>query len=315
MAPVARTTRTAPRGPVAHRVLPRRLHRAAGRCRGRRPEQGRRLRPALPGGRQHATHHSRRPAPPRRRDRLLSPSSTPGARRSSITRTCAASFRAEGSPTTAAVGLPAAPGSSCRSGASHATSAACSSRRCRTRSCPVNSASPAGCSPSVSPGASPSTFARPARPNGSSTPSGHSPVPNRSSTTSAATPTDRHQQPAPAQPRRRRRALPVHRLPQQRRRTRFRRSKKGCPASVGKSAVVTHSGDPCRAAGFLPIAMGLQCTGSIAPGPGRPSDFRHGLIGNCAVNNRHHFTSRRGGGLPPPFFGFCGFLSEICQFW
>ena len=39
------------------------------------------------------------------------------------------------------------------------------------------------------------------------------------------------------------------------------RSKKGCPAFVGKSAVVTHSGDPCRAASLLPIAMGLQCTG------------------------------------------------------
>ena len=37
--------------------------------------------------------------------------------------------------------------------------------------------------------------------------------------------------------------------------TRFSRSKKGCPALVGRSAVVTHIGDGCRAAGFLPIAM------------------------------------------------------------
>ena len=50
-------------------------------------------------------------------------------------------------------------------------------------------------------------------------------------------------------------------IPQHYSRTRFRRSKKGCPALVGKSAVVTHSGDPCRAAGLLPIAMGLKCTG------------------------------------------------------
>ena len=35
----------------------------------------------------------------------------------------------------------------------------------------------------------------------------------------------------------------------------FSRSKKGCPALVGRSAVVTHIGDGCRAAGFLPIAM------------------------------------------------------------
>ena len=39
------------------------------------------------------------------------------------------------------------------------------------------------------------------------------------------------------------------------------RSKNGCPAFVGKSAVVTHSGDPCRAAGLLRIAMAVQCTG------------------------------------------------------
>ena len=61
--------------------------------------------------------------------------------------------------------------------------------------------------------------------------------------------------------------------------TRFRRSKKGCPAFVGKSAVVTHSGDPDRAVGLLPIAMGLQCTSSAAPEPSRIRDFCHGLSG------------------------------------
>ena len=38
-------------------------------------------------------------------------------------------------------------------------------------------------------------------------------------------------------------------------RTRFSRSKKGCPALVGRSAVATHIGDGCRAAGFFPIAI------------------------------------------------------------
>ena len=118
-----------------------------------------------------------------------SPSSTPGARRSSIIRICTASSRAGGWRATAAAGLPAAPGSSCRSGFSHATSAVSSSRRCRTPSSPDSSASRAGCSPSATPGASPSTSARPARPSGWSTRSDPSPAPNRSSTTSAATPT------------------------------------------------------------------------------------------------------------------------------
>ena len=95
---------------------------------------------------------------PRRSARLLptraisaprsasSPSSTPGARRSSIIRICTASSRVGGSPATAAAGLPAAPGSSCRSGSSRATSVGCSSRSCRTPSSPGNCASPAGCS-------------------------------------------------------------------------------------------------------------------------------------------------------------------------
>ncbi len=40
----------------------------------------------------------------------------------------------------------------------------------------------------------------------------------------------------------------------------------------------THIGDAWRAAGLLPIAMVVQCTGSIAQGPGRISDFCHGLL-------------------------------------
>ena len=43
----------------------------------------------------------------------------------------------------------------------------------------------------------------------------------------------------------------------------------------------THIGAAWRAAGLLPIAMVVQCTGSIAPGPGQPgriSDFRHRLL-------------------------------------
>ncbi len=46
----------------------------------------------------------------------------------------------------------------------------------------------------------------------------------------------------------------------------------------------THIGDAWRAAGLLPIAMVVQCTGSIAPGPGRISDFRHRLLGLCAAD-------------------------------
>ena len=45
----------------------------------------------------------------------------------------------------------------------------------------------------------------------------------------------------------------------------------------------THIGDAWRAAGLLPIAMVVQCTGSIAPGPGRISDFRHRLIAHHGV--------------------------------
>ncbi len=56
----------------------------------------------------------------------------------------------------------------------------------------------------------------------------------------------------------------------------MRRSKNGCPAFVGKSAVVTHSGDPCRAAGLLPIAMRSVYELDHRP-PGRVRDFRHGL--------------------------------------
>ena len=66
-----RVARTAPRGPVARRVLPRRLHRAPGRRRDRRAEQGCRLRSALPGRRRHAPNDRCRSAPPRRGDRLL----------------------------------------------------------------------------------------------------------------------------------------------------------------------------------------------------------------------------------------------------
>ena len=33
-----------------------------------------------------------------------------------------------------------------------------------------------------------------------------------------------------------------------------------------------------RAPGLLPIAMVVQCTRSIAPGPGRISDFRNRLL-------------------------------------
>ena len=49
-----RVARTAPGGPAAHRVLPRRLHRAPGDRRDRRPEQGRRLRSTLPNRRRDA---------------------------------------------------------------------------------------------------------------------------------------------------------------------------------------------------------------------------------------------------------------------
>ena len=59
------------------------------------------------------------------------------------------------SPTTAAAGSPADPDSSCRSGCSHATSAASSSQRCKTPSSLDNCTSPAGCSPSPISGASP----------------------------------------------------------------------------------------------------------------------------------------------------------------
>ena len=40
----------------------------------------------------------------------------------------------------------------------------------------------------------------------------------------------------------------------------------------------THIGGAWRAAGLLPIAMAVQCTGSIAPGPSRIRDFRHRLL-------------------------------------
>ena len=79
--------------------------------------------------------------------------------------------------------------SSCRSGCSRATSVGFFSRRWRTPSNPNSCASPARYSPSPTPGASPSTFGRPARPDGWSMRSDPSPAPNRSSTTLAGTPT------------------------------------------------------------------------------------------------------------------------------
>ena len=91
----------------------------------------------------------------------------------------------------AAAGFPAAPASSCRSGSSRA-----SFRRVLLQalqdafeSGQLRFEADAGCSPSATPGVSPSTSARPARPNGWSTRSHPSPAPNRSSTTSAAIPT------------------------------------------------------------------------------------------------------------------------------
>ena len=61
-------------------------------------------------------------------------------------------------------------------------------------------------------------------------------------------------------------------------RTRFRRSKNGCPAFVGRSAVVTHIGDGCRAAGFLPIAMAVKCTKLDRSGRARIADCCHRLL-------------------------------------
>ena len=80
-----RVARTATGGPAAHRVLPRRLHRAPGGRRDRHPEQGRRLRSPLPSRRRDIPHDCRRPSPPRRRDRLLRrpPHLGPNARPSS----------------------------------------------------------------------------------------------------------------------------------------------------------------------------------------------------------------------------------------
>ena len=82
-------------------------------------------------------------------------------------------------------------------------------------------------------------------------------------------------------------------------RTRFRRSKNECPEFVGKSAVVTHSGAPCRAAGLLPIALPLSVRNSTAPGPSRIRDFRHRLL--CAVGHVRPAPGidERLGGLSP----------------
>ncbi|WP_412549982.1 transposase [Sinorhizobium meliloti] len=61
------SARRAPR----HSVLSRRLHPAGGHCRHRLPEQGARLRSAVPCHRRDAAHHRRRSQASRRRDRLL----------------------------------------------------------------------------------------------------------------------------------------------------------------------------------------------------------------------------------------------------
>ena len=154
-------------------------------------KQGRRLRAPLPRRRRDAPHDRRRPSPSRRRDRLLRrpphlgrdarPSPASALRDSGV----------GGSQPMAAGGLPAAPGSSCRSGVlsryfRRVLLHALQDGRLRVRASCV---SPVGCTPSTTPGASPSTSDRPARPNGWSTRSDPSPVPSRSSTTSAVTPT------------------------------------------------------------------------------------------------------------------------------
>ena len=56
------------------------------------------------------------------------------------------------------------------------------------------------------------------------------------------------------------------------------RSKNGCPAFVGRSAVSTHIGDACRAAGLLPIAMALKCTKLDRSGRARIADFCYRLL-------------------------------------
>ena len=48
--------------------------------------------------------------------------------------------------------------------------------------------------------------------------------------------------------------------------TQFRRSKKGCPTFVGRSAVGTHIADGCRAALFLADRHAVQCTELLRSG-------------------------------------------------
>ena len=51
---------------------------------------------------------------------------------------------------------------------------------------------------------------------------------------------------------------------------------------VGGSAVVTHIGNGCRAAGFLPIAMAVTCTKLDRSGRARIADSCHRLVGQTS---------------------------------
>ena len=49
----------------------------------------------------------------------------------------------------------------------------------------------------------------------------------------------------------------------------------------------THIGDAWRAAGLLPIAMVVQCTGSIAPGPRPDQRLSSQAARGATVTNGH----------------------------
>ena len=55
-------------------------------------------------------------------------------------------------------------------------------------------------------------------------------------------------------------------------------SDRSASGGSARSALSTHIGEAWRAAGLLPIAMVVQCTNSIAPGPGSIRDSRHRLL-------------------------------------
>ena len=86
----------------------------------------------------------------------------------------------------------------------------------------------------------------------------------------------------PAGPRRRPRTTFDQGVKPRLRQDSFSRSKKGWPLLVGRSSAFTHIGGAYRAAGFLPIAMPVQCTELDRRRRLRPSpspDFCHRLLG------------------------------------